>query len=711
MIGKPMRCTVCAAVFAIKKPAGESIEVKPATVATSELSDKHRGDVVGIKQGAAHDELGQAAAREADPQLTRPGPRQDFPLSDAVEGWLPLTVGVIAAVWVTAQLFGSNRSGQAWVPCLRLGVVAAMYFGCIAPWTFKTIKERFRTMHRVLPADAYKRAVLTFALPAAMGYEFWQANGGVVGMATGILFGLALMAPVFWLLFRLTQQEAASTYPSASGSFLAGSGLAALLLVGVSAVLNLVLVLSHTASELTESPLAEPLAWKTPTARSESPIPPVPPSNSGVAKVSQPSIQERTPAATTPMPVVGMQKQPQTAEENAARRGNSAMSDRGTTETRTTPPRPITPPEVFVNPDDDSFVDSIRGANLPWVKSVTKADGPLPFDFMISPTGQSQFIGLAGATEGRRRIVLWPANVLVPDMADDSSDMRTLGDRYLLTNDGRAVLHARGGAELDVFATMDDRRAVVQMDVPSSSGQALKPKLVGVMADSNVLVRWSAPDAGEIYLYRYQYVERTKVSRLIVPGSVGTPDVCGVGANEAGPVFYACLAQTPGNGPTLKLINVTSKFEKVETRSRSFPPDMTDTAAYERGELSFSPDGTRVAMLLERGDSAQVIAWLTAETASTATSRLTIPNPIAAGIAGKVRGPSLRWISNSVFITYGRTLVNANRGVVGTLTDGLVIGEQTTPDHKLYLNYVLPDMHSHMAVVEFDVDALAKAAQ
>jgi hypothetical protein len=39
----------------------------------------------------------------------------------------------------------------------------------------------------------------------------------------------------------------------------------------------------------------------------------------------------------------------------------------------------------------------------------------------------------------------------------------------------------------------------------------------------------------------------------------------------------------------------------------------------------------------------------------------------------------------------------------------MVAGEQTTADNKLYLSYMLPDGKSHLATVELDPAALAKA--
>jgi hypothetical protein len=67
-------------------------------------------------------------------------------------------------------------------------------------------------------------------------------------------------------------------------------------------------------------------------------------------------------------------------------------------------------------------------------------------------------------------------------------------------------------------------------------------------------------------------------------------------------------------------------------------------------------------------------------------------------------------LNNGFFVVYGRTVVSSRGALVGNLTDAVVTGEQTTADNKLYLSYMLPDMHNHLAVVEFDPAALARAA-
>jgi len=276
------------------------------------------------------------------------------------------------------------------------------------------------------------------------------------------------------------------------------------------------------------------------------------------------------------------------------------------------PPTQSKPPEVFVNPDDDSFMDSIRKANLPWVKSVSRADGQVPFDFTISPSGQSQFIGLVNAADApRMHVRLAPANVGLPDITDESPELQTFGARFLLTNDGGAILHIRGNNQLEMNATAENRHQTAAVEIPPSQKVQLAPSLVGVMRDNNVLVRWSAPQCQEQFLYRYDYLSNAKISRMALKTPYTSPDICAVSSNAKDIVLYGWLSQSPAKPPRLNMVNVSATSATVQTRTGDLPADVMDVTVYDHGEIAFSPNGKSVAMVLEQGDNAKVMAWST----------------------------------------------------------------------------------------------------
>ena len=701
MIGRKMRCKACGSVFAIEAPAQEpslSASMSGAeshTLSASDLTGTRRAEQVPPMPPPSSED--EAPMAEEKP-LRKPSIPQDFPGALVVEAWLPLGLGVIAAGWVISQTFGANNTGVGWVPVLRLGVVALLYLALVVPLTYKAVIVSFRGMRRLLPPSPGMRTAMTFALPAAFGYEMWQASGGAIGYFMGLILGLALMAVVYWVLFRLNPQEAANSYAKVAGTFLAGCAVSALILAGANAVLNKAMVSEHGGSLFKESPLGEPLSWNWQEAAPE----PVRPTNRQIATPEQPEavpqpkpstpvnpqIAKNTTEPSTPVAVVPEPK----VQENVV------------TEPVVNPPKQEKP-SVFVNPDDDSFTDSIRKNNFPWVKSVTRADGPTPFDYVVGSSGQSQFIGLVKSDFAKgRTVTLAPMNAAVPPFQDDSNDDSSFGARYVLTNDGKALIHLEADNVVEVIATAEKRHELIPLETPHST-IPLKPTLVGTSKGTTFAVRWAAPQATEQYVYRYDYLTKAKLSKATIPKDpYTTPAVCAVSDSEASPVLYAWLSQFPGRPPLLKIVNLQANATSMTPRTATFPVDIGDVTLFERGEMAFSPDASMVALVLEQGNTARVLAWPTGNPVNSPGVRLTCKCPSATEMAGHVRGPSVRWINRAFFVVYGRYVMGAvKHGIVGNLsdTDTVITGEQTTPDNKLYVSYML---NSHLNLVAIEID-------
>jgi hypothetical protein len=245
-----------------------------------------------------------------------------------------------------------------------------------------------------------------------------------------------------------------------------------------------------------------------------------------------------------------------------------------------------------------------------------------------------------------------------------------------------------------------------------NSAVPLKSTLVGTARDNTFVVRWAGPQATEQFVYRYDYLKRTKLSKAaIVKDPFTTPVVCAVSDSETSPPFYAWLSQMPGRVPLVKIINLMQQGASVTPRTGTLPPDINDVTVYERGEMSFSPDGSMLAMVLEQGGTSRVMVWTTANP-PTPVVRLTCKCPTSSELAGLARGPSVRWINRAFLVVYGRDVIGtAKKGIVGVLTDAtnMITAEQTTPDNKLYISYRMPDGHPHLTAVEFEPHALNSA--
>ena len=203
------------------------------------------------------------ATRDEEYAGLRPSVPHDFPMSTVVEAWLPLALGLIATLLCASQVISANETGRNWVSILRFGLIALLYLALIVPITYKTVAVCFQKLRRIQPPNAMARVAATFAMPTALAVVFWQASGGIGGLITGLIMGLVMMAAVFWLLFRLTPQEAANSYAWTGGLFVGATTIAVLIVMGANAAVNRAMMDAH-ATAFRESPLGAALAWTPP---------------------------------------------------------------------------------------------------------------------------------------------------------------------------------------------------------------------------------------------------------------------------------------------------------------------------------------------------------------------------------------------------------------------------------------------------------------
>ena len=254
-------------MFSIETPVGEpslsaasitGIEHHP--VSASDLTGTRRAEPVPRPFPPPREVEEDDEPLVQEKPFLRPSVPQDFPGALVVEAWLPLGLGVIAAVWVISQTFSSNETGRGWVPMLRLGVVALLYLGLVIPLTYKVVQSSFRTMRRLLPPSsgphgmALRRcrlhSVMRCGKPAAARRLLLRIDPG-----RGVDGGCVL-ADV-------------PAEPAGSGQFVYESRrcvscrvrLRAAIVVGGNAILNRSMVTEHGGSIFKESPLGQPLAW------------------------------------------------------------------------------------------------------------------------------------------------------------------------------------------------------------------------------------------------------------------------------------------------------------------------------------------------------------------------------------------------------------------------------------------------------------------
>lgn len=637
-------------------------------------------------------------------------------MSDVVEAWLPLVLGAIAIIWVPAESFGNNRSGTAWAPVLRMGSFLALYFLLVVPVTLMAVRKSFASMRRVLPPSPWRRVAVTFAVPAALAYVF-SFPSGTAGFLIGSVLGLLLMAAVFWLMFHLDPQETAGAYAAAGGAFFGSAAVGVLVLVGTGVLLNHALVAARATDGIRENPLGPNFAWSVPapqlahkTTSPDAPVAPLAIAKPLPGETQSPAVPIPDPA-TTPK-IIAPDGQPVVEATPAVLKvpDGSAM------------PNPATSNAAVPKADDgsdlnselfrtsngpmdtDPFVSSIQEAKLPWVRWVYRPSDQGIYEQSIAPLTASPFVamlrlpGIGGRTVECCRLAPQYRGMGALALSEDGTDLMTTSGRFALSDDGSALLRLDNGTppKVDVlpFRGVGSSVPLTLPDAFSRGGEGLaSPELLGGLPGRQFLVRWSRGEQAALQVYAFEPKDG-KPRLTFKLGQTDAPAVYAVSPDgsrfiteerEAEQSFLAVYSLT-GSGGSPAMIPVSKPG---------------DTAQRQCSGIAVSPDGTKVAVLLEQGTEGVVRCWKLAGEARTAEGRCKIPS--ADEMLGQVRGRTFDWVTNGKWLVHGRKMLDAGTGAeVGVLSTEVVIAQQMADDHTAYLNYLGQDGHPHMAVVKFD---------
>ena len=734
LVGKRIRCRKCANVFPVGPPreAASYVPAAPAvasvgesTLAFEESGSTSTGAATSIVVEKA-DDTGFGAASvhyESKPNL-RPSRPQRFPGSDVLEAWLPLGLGLVAAVWSVSETFADNRTGRPWVSMVRLAVVVAIYFLLVVPLTQLAVRHALGKLRRAMPPSPKGRVAVTFALPATLGYVFWLVSGGIPGLVMGLILGLALMAAVFWLLFRVSAQEAAGAYAEAGGAFVASLAVGAALLVGANSMLNHVMVNNKSVATWRESPLGSALAWD------------LPPAEAAVVRAKTKSHAHTADEATQrPTPVESSAPPPTVLTSSS----HEPLPSHPVVPVPTTEPviavapshAPESPaaPTAYLNDsdadpglnsalfgnsaDNDPFVTSIQDAKLPFVQRVFRPADEGIFERSVGPLTASPYVGLvrvAGIDGKQLESCLltsyyhglggWP-------LAAEASDSSAFTGRIALTPDGLHLLRLLKpeAPVVQVTPLRGTGGRQIALQVPKGFGVsasprtrgAITPELLGALPAHRFLVRWSGGNETVLQVYSIESPDSNPavtvhLQQALAPGVYAVDEDGNSFATATGEPDSAVLAVCSLNDPARKPV-----FLAV--------PNVADLSQWRWAGIGFSPDGTKVAALLERETEGIVRSWK-AEGAQPCGGAL-CKVPSADEMLGLVHGRVFDWISDDAWLVHGRTVLSAAAGnILGTLTDNIVTAQQVAGRRTIYLSYYAEDNHERVAVVRFDLNKL-----
>lgn len=743
MVGKKIRCRQCSRVFAVESAEASSSSSSTSGRASSSLT----GSTMGGSQAGQRSAVGgttvltrprvqqaaSAAARTgASAKALRASAALDaseflvFPGSEILEKWLPWVLCLVALVWVPVESITSNHSGAAWGSLLRIALFAGVYFLLVAPVTFYAVKARFDKRRLHLPDNARWSIIATFLFPATLACVF-STLGGITGFIVGALLGLLIVSMVFWLLFRLDPQELANAYAVVGGTCLGTMVLGMLIFMGVGALLNQALMASSSGRQFKENPLGPQFVWTMPAKhltepagearRDASPsVPPTPsvqPNPAPVPAVPPPEPQPVAPANTS---ATGAVPAPPAAVANAGSTQaptNSAATD-GTVAGEDPDMDPALRQGLFGGGapavEGDPFITGIQNAKLPWVKWVYRPADQGIYDQTLSPLVPSPSVamfrpsGIGGRTiESCRLAPVYRAMGAIP-VSDDGADTAAAAGRYALTDDGTALLRLTNAAiaKVEILPFRGAGGSVTltvpaEFTKPGTDPGLITPELLGATPGRRFLVRWSNADETIVQLYDLQSTGNPKLSLRL--GQSYWPNVYAVSPDGA---WFA----SPEREADRTFIAVRS-LSNATTPLVLFPTDgSVDNVRREPVGIAFSPDSSRIGVLLEKGTDGLIRSWMMAGELPLANAALKAPAPDE--MLGQQKGRAFDWMAGGKWLVHGRTVIDAATGATfGTLSDGVVTGQQMADDHTAYLNYIGTDGHPHMAVVKFNPAALS----
>lgn len=705
MIGKKIRCRQCTQVFVVQLPDGSSAGSTMGRGA-SRVMAAAQGSGSPVMTRPAPPRAAAAAAiplrkPAADPFGLRPSEPQPFPASIALEAWIPLGLCAASTVWVVTETFSDNRSGAAWAPIVRILAFAAVFFLLAVPAALFAAKKTFKQKRWAMPPSALYRTIATFILPATLAYIFSMLSG-IVGFVLGSLVGLAVVAIVFWLLFRLDAQETANAYAIVGGTYFGASAIGAVLLALLAMGINRGMAGAKPPTDLKENPLGPQFVW-TP------PAPSVVPARITTPDDSAPSTPEQITPSPLPQPVAPSSpagSPAQTAVTNTTN-GNSEPDPSKSTsaDDEIDPSRSKLFGGSGPGTEGDPFVKSIQDAKLPWVRWVFRPSDQGIYEQSLSPLTPSTVValfrlpGIGGRTVECCRLTPTYRGLGALPLGDEGADSTATTGRYAIAEDGSALLRLTNSAtpKVEVLA-FRGAGGSVSLSLPpefpkSSDAVPATPELLGALPGRRFIVRWTSGDQSDLQVYDFQ--STTGKPRMNIKlGQSDWPNVFGVSPD----------------GNSFAIAEREAEHTYIVSRSlttTTSPPKLFDTAGSQDktqrdiAGIAFSADGSRLAALTEHGTDGLVKSWLVEGEHQLAEGTCKVPS--ADEMLGQIKGRSFDWVTDSKWLIHGRSVLDAATGApFGTLTDQIVTAQQMADDHTAYLSYLGIDGHPHIAVVKFN---------
>jgi len=254
LAGKHVKCRACGTLFCVPGP-------KPADESTGARTSQGGNGRVASASGEPN--FGScfdgSASRAAGIRLNT---KHKFPTAATLDRWLPATLITAAVLWILRETLADHRAGATWVWLLRFPILLLLYFKVITSLSLFGFKRAASALRFELPPNAKWRMAAVCAMPVALGYALWMVSGASGALIGGLVAGLVLTAPAFWLLLRPRDAEIVPSATATCAGFIIGVCISGVVLLLIGSLVNVAMEAYHVADRLQGNPMGPSFSWK-----------------------------------------------------------------------------------------------------------------------------------------------------------------------------------------------------------------------------------------------------------------------------------------------------------------------------------------------------------------------------------------------------------------------------------------------------------------
>jgi hypothetical protein len=606
-----------------------------------------------------------------------------FPYARELDTILPWLVAIGAGIWVVTQALDFASGPKQWLTSLVIFTLALIFFGVFWPIGHYALRLAARQMRYEIPRPAWWRALAAYSLPAALVYVLWTTSEANGGLFSGIIAGLLVVSMLAWLFVRPAKRELPTTLSYACIAFLISVLIGYLVLHGMNLLVVSIVEQAGTSAEIKRSPFAPGFAWAPAQAvREPTEEPrggPLIPWRPSTAPVAPPGDTVASNGPDAPAPAEPDAPEPQEPQEP----GDSIFADAGdpTPATRpATPPQPDEEPTATAidpaEPDDDP--EPTAGTEPPqedpdaFVRQIQPVRGVAGFDEVVYPAwGREWMAVVRRLSPTEDRVERWHIPTMTKKAEVRFNHEADRVERYLISPSGEFLVRVVNWPKLAAQVwSWEQRRVLRNIELSDRLGT---PSLIDFFDDDLFLVRWERQ--ATIGLETWNARTGQRLRQIPVPSHQNLPSNAAISRDGK---TLAIALRLDGDA-TVQLYNLQSG-----RAARRLPMTALDRRWPVRPTgMSFSPDGSMLAILFEETGNALVMVWRVSD------GKLLAEQVYPSGLVPETSGfahPAFQWLADgSGFLLYGRLILDAE--TLGTLAELPLnaVGQQVIDDSTLHV--------------------------